>query len=363
MQRRAAAVYLVLFLVIGAGAYAYTGIAEKPQVELDAESYAPGDELTVDDRTYTVNAIGETSGSDGTTVVGNLTWTDPDATYTASLENNTTVSWQQVSWEGQPVENYVLEDGQTLQYNGSSHEVALNESAGTLVIQRVSNVSINDTFERGGSITLRLDGQLVLGATISEITDSEATLSIADDYLVAIQNVSDPDSVSLVEHINVSRELRSDPSVFNTTTTIEGVEYVTNRSTNQNRPLSEYLEEPTVQMYDEGDTLAYDGNDTLVGNITRTTVPLSWNGTRVNLVDLAEGDTPTLNGQEYLVHFPDNSTVQLAQNTTSNWDTYQEDLQTISVYNERMAGLWGVTILAILAAMILAIGAYIPVKD
>ena len=50
MQRRAAAVYFVFFLVIGAGAYSFLAVAQGPAIELDGETYSQGDSFTVDGR-------------------------------------------------------------------------------------------------------------------------------------------------------------------------------------------------------------------------------------------------------------------------------------------------------------------------
>lgn len=374
MQRRAAAIYVALFLVIGAGAYAYTGVAEKPHVELDAPTYESGDELTVDGRTYTVNAIAETGGGGGGghggggggSIVGNLTWTDPDATYTAEIANNTTVSSQAVSWDGQDIRETVLESGATVQYNGSAHTVSVNASASpaTMTLSRVTNASIADTVELGGTVTLFVDGDYLPSMTVVDISDDAATLSPGAQYHVQVPNETDPTSVSMVQQLNVTRFLVTDPSVYNQTTTIEGVEYVTYKSNDTNRRLDTYLPEPTVTSFNEGDSLTFEGTETTIGNITQTTVPLSWTDTRENEIDLSEGASLTLNEQPYFVHFPDASSVQIVDNSTNaTWDAYQSDLHTIDNYNERMAGLWGVAILAFLAAFIMVLGAYIPVKD
>ena len=85
MQRRAAAVYAVLFLVVAAGAYALIGAAEQPQISVEGQRYVQNDTLTEGGRTYTVAAVDRKQGS------GTLEWTNQSATYTASWANNTTV--------------------------------------------------------------------------------------------------------------------------------------------------------------------------------------------------------------------------------------------------------------------------------
>lgn len=83
MQRRAATVYAVLFLVIAAGAYSLIGVAQEPQIDLQGETYAEDDSLTVDGMQYTAASVGESEGT--------LTRTNESSVYTAELANNSTV--------------------------------------------------------------------------------------------------------------------------------------------------------------------------------------------------------------------------------------------------------------------------------
>lgn len=61
MQRRAAAVYFALFVVVGAGAYGLLGVMSAPTIALDGPSYAQGDQLSAGGVTYTVDSVGESS--------------------------------------------------------------------------------------------------------------------------------------------------------------------------------------------------------------------------------------------------------------------------------------------------------------
>jgi len=93
MQRRAAAVYFVLFVLIGAGAYGFMQVGmSEPTVDLDGSTYSEGDELTVGDRTYTVDAIsteeGEIARFEGEV---DLVWTNESRRASATLENDSTV--------------------------------------------------------------------------------------------------------------------------------------------------------------------------------------------------------------------------------------------------------------------------------
>ncbi|MUV89173.1 hypothetical protein GJ629_04065 [Halapricum sp. CBA1109] len=368
MQRRVAAIYFVLLLVIGGGAYAFTGLAEEPQVSIEGPAYATGDTITENGTTYTVNAIGQTTDEAGeTTFAGNLTWTDESATYTASIANNTTASWPTVQWDGQALDRTTLAAGSTVRFNGSDATVQLNTTADPAALELVeqTNDTANASVESvpvDGTVTFRQDGAPVLGATVDSVTDTEAELVQADPYRVLIPNATDPTTMSFLQQINTSRLLREDPDAFNETSTNTGVERVDFRN-GSDVPLSEYLPEPELKEFSEGEMLFYAGNDTEIGNITSASVPLSWTDSRTNMIDLAEGGSVTLGDTEYLVHFTNGSSVQLSENTTSTWEDYRSDQETIEKYNERMAGLWGVTILSWFAAIILLAAAYLPVKD
>jgi len=261
----------------------------------------------------------------------------------------------------------VLSAGATVRYNGSNHTVELNTTADPPALRPVeqtddtANASV-ETIPEGETITLRQDGAPLLGATVSTVTDSEAELVQADPYLVVIPNATDPTTMSFVQQVNASRLLREDPAAFNVTSTNTGVERVDFRN-GSDVPLVEYLPDPEVREFGEGETLRYAGNDTTIGNISTSSVPVSWSGAKRNMIDLEEGGSITLGDTQYLVHFNNESSVQIVENTSSTWEQYQSDQATIDTYNERMAGLWGVVILSLIAAIILLAAAYLPVKE
>lgn len=62
MQRRAAAVYFILFLVVAAGAYGFLGVISQPPVDLDGPTYGSGDEFGAGGVTYTVASVGDGEG-------------------------------------------------------------------------------------------------------------------------------------------------------------------------------------------------------------------------------------------------------------------------------------------------------------
>jgi hypothetical protein len=101
MQRRAAVISVVFFLVIGAGAYSLIATASTPSVSFENPEYslAQGDEFSVpgSDQTYTVSSITEEESGGhggGTTLVrsGELTYVNDSARYTETWDNESTVT-------------------------------------------------------------------------------------------------------------------------------------------------------------------------------------------------------------------------------------------------------------------------------
>ncbi|WP_255198601.1 hypothetical protein [Halorarius litoreus] len=285
MQRRVAAIYFVFFLVMGASAYSVIALAESPTVEVPGDTYSQGDSFTVNNQEFTVTEAaleesdgGGHGGGGGASYAGTLTYTNTSFRYTATLENNSTVPYQ------------------------------------------------NDT------------------------------------YRVLTNNESD--SFTLHQEFNVSAILADDPAVFNTTTTIEGEQYVTYRENNTNRLLSEYLPEPDSQEFSTGDSLQYQGNETTVASVSASEVTLEWTGDKTLTHDLAEGSNVTLAGTQYFAHFSghdDSVQVTIAESQEA-YPVYNNELARQDYFHERMNGLWGIVILAgVVAALIVAL-AMMPIK-
>ncbi|WP_136689580.1 hypothetical protein [Halorhabdus amylolytica] len=351
MQRRAAAVYIALFLVVGAGAYGFMGLTEEPSVSLAGETYTAGDTLTVQDRTYTVGSVDDGSGE--------LTWRDPSAEFSATLENGTTVSPLTLTWDGQVARwSTTLADGTEISTADGTVQIGVNASADppTAALEPVENDSETETIAVGDTLEFRGNE-----TTVTAVDAEGVTLTWGESYLVSVPNASDPDSVTFRQQLDVSTRLANDPAVYNETVTVDGVESVVWRSNDSTIPLETYLPEPDTASFSEGDSLTYEGSTVTVGNITAGTVPLSWTDERTNTITFSEGANITLAGQSYFAHFPDDSSVQILPHGEA-YESYQQQLEEIDYYGERMLGLWGVTILSLIAAILLLGLAYLPVK-
>ncbi|PSP94222.1 hypothetical protein BRC91_06495 [Halobacteriales archaeon QS_4_62_28] len=104
MQRRAAAIYFVFFLVVGAGAYAYIGVAEQthqPQYQLDGTTVESEGNATLDGKQYTLSEISHSEGGHGGggALVSELSWTNESFLYTDTIENNSTVEIENESYQ------------------------------------------------------------------------------------------------------------------------------------------------------------------------------------------------------------------------------------------------------------------------
>jgi len=106
MQRRAAAAYVVLFVLIAAGSYAFVATAQSPTVSIENPDHelTAGDEFTVDDRTYNVTEIkaveeeGDHGGSEEV-LTAKLEWTNESAISTESFERGGEIELENTTYD------------------------------------------------------------------------------------------------------------------------------------------------------------------------------------------------------------------------------------------------------------------------
>lgn len=92
MQERAATALVVFFLVILAGAGVMYVAAAPPDVTVDDPDFAlsEGDDLTIDDRTYTITAVGDDDGS--------AEWIDEYVEFTDTWDHGSAVELDNVTY-------------------------------------------------------------------------------------------------------------------------------------------------------------------------------------------------------------------------------------------------------------------------
>ena len=110
--------------------------------------------------------------------------------------------------------------------------------------------------------------------------------------------------------------------------------------------------------------MQYQGNETTVASVSASEATLEWTGTKQQSVELTEGANVTLAGTQYFPHFSGengNVEITIAQSQQA-YPTYQDELARQDYFHERVNGLWGVVILAGLAAALIVAMAMMPVK-
>ncbi|QPV64591.1 hypothetical protein I7X12_08255 [Halosimplex litoreum] len=352
MQRRAAAIYFVFFLVIGAGAYGLIQTVEEPTISLEGDTaYSAGDTVEFGDRTWEV--------AEADTDSGELAWVNESAVVSTTIDNGTEVPVTDVRWSDQSARmEQVFEAGSTTEYNGSDYEVSVNESAGSFTLALASDASVNESYAVGDTVTYEGNE-----ATVTSVTGEAATIVWGGPYVLDIEaeNVTDPTDATFVEQRDIAAMVDADPALYNETITQDGVEKVTYRANDTNVAVDEYF--PPVERHTiaEGETLEYQGNETTVDAVTNTSVELTRPGQNTVTVGFSEGANFTVADTQYFAHFPDNSSVYFMQ-TSERYGDYQAQENEIASYNDRVTGLWGIAQLCLLAAILLVAIAYLPVR-
>jgi hypothetical protein len=191
MQRRAAAAYIVLFLVLAAGAYATLGAAHAPTVSIqnpDAE-LRTGETITVGDREYTVTNVeasessGDGHGGGETTYEAAFEWTNESARFTESWAAGDEVEYDNGTYtvvlaNATDPDQFTLrgqlgDDTPTYERDGTTY-VVVNESDGREEAVPLSEYEGVEriSFSEGDSIAY--DGN---EATIAVVTNESATIA------------------------------------------------------------------------------------------------------------------------------------------------------------------------------------------
>ena len=196
-------------------------------------------------------------------------------------------------------------------------------------------------------------------AQFSRTLANNSTVSFDNTtFRVLIPNTSDPSSFTLQNQVNRTEILKNDTQADDQLITRNGTEFVVVDDGNVTRlvPADEYFPEPTNRTFTEGQTFNFNGNRTTVATVTNQSATLGWTAPRNNTVEVSANANVTLGGTTYLAHFRNNQTLVLTQNFAS----YNEQTAEISRYHQYINGLWGVSIMGGLAAVLLAGMAYLP---
>lgn len=175
------------------------------------------------------------------------------------------------------------------------------------------------------------------------------------NYSVSIPEAEQPGAVELTE-------VRPLPEGVETTTVNE-TEYAVLEGENDTRelvPLDRYLNEThgpaEVRTLQQGQTFDYRGNETTLDSVTNDSATLVWTAPGERSERLSEGDTIDLNGEPHVAHFPNPNRLVL----DSDVDAYEAEVAVVDNYDERINGLWGVSILSGLGVVLLLGLSYLP---
>jgi hypothetical protein len=251
----------------------------------------------------------------------------------------------------------------TVQFEG---EEAMTEgdtlSAGgtTYTVSEVS--ATTEGGDHGSPVRLVRSGELQWrneSARYTETWDNGSTVTFrGEERAVVVENASDPSRFELREVIDREGILAADPSADNQTVTRDGEEFVvvTEDGTSRLVPAAEYFPTPATTAFSEGETVDYRGNETTLEAVSSDGVTLAWTAPRTNTQSLSDRGNVTLGGETYLAVFPDNSSVVLTQ----NFDSYRTQQSEIDRFTRYRNGLWGVSILGSVSAVLLVGLAYLP---
>jgi hypothetical protein len=350
MQRRAVAIYLVFFAVLGAVAFGLIQTTSAPSVSVDGQTYEDGADVTFGDRTYDLSVSG---GS------GELAWENESAVFETTLDNGSTVPPTDVVWDGQTARREAtFEAGSTVAYNGSDYELSVNTTAETMTLTHPDDPADNTTVEVGGSVTYQ-----GFAATVTGVSDGSATVVWGNDYrlVTETENVTDPTEATFVEQRNLTQLAALDPALYDEINELDETPVVTYRANETNVPVSEYFDQPERHTITEDGTLTYQGTEMTVHRVDNESVVLRRSGTATETISLSEGENTTLAGQQYFAHFSGDSTVRILP-TDERYDEYRASLNQVDEYNERVRGFWGIVDLSIAAVVVLVATALLPVR-
>ncbi|WP_435076264.1 hypothetical protein [Halococcus sp. AFM35] len=326
MQRRAAAIYVVFFVLVAAVAFSLTTVAQEPSVSVDGQNYSQGDTISAAGTEWTVNV------NDGE---GNLSTVNESARFTASIANNSSLLF--VNGEYRPAPNG---SGGGAGTGTGSPSPSTTGTPGTIG----TSVSTGEGANNDSATRFRV--------VIANATPSNGSAGNASG------NATNVTSFTLRQQFETSARLREDPSVADVPLTGEnGTQYVRYRN-GSTQPLDEYLPEPEVRNVSVGDSFPYKNNSTTVESVNTSGATLAWEGRLTRSQDFEEGSNVTLGGTTYVAQFPTNSTVTLSQNVSG----YQAEQAAVTQFNNRILGLWGVVIISLFAAILIVALAYMPVR-
>jgi hypothetical protein len=239
MQRRAAAIYVVFFLVVGAASYSLIATAEEPTIAFENPDHAlsQGDTFTVDGQEYTATTVetteeeipvGDHGGGGGVEITRTaaFTWTNQSALYTQTWDNGSTVTYADDEWDvvipnaSDPssftlresidragiLANDTAADNETVTRDGQEFVIVTENGSSTLV-PASEYFPTPERQQFSESDTLQFDG-------------NETRIDVASDAVTLSWNAPRRNTVQAGNHANVTLSGQTYLTHFRTDTTV-----------------------------------------------------------------------------------------------------------------------------------------------
>ena len=329
MQRRAAAAYTALFLVIAVVAGGILVTAETPEITVDDPDYElqEGDDFEHDGNTYTLN---ETADGEATFEVF-----EPEHEYSDTWANGTMIEFEEamylVSLDPPTVTlGEITEiDGEEVDPEEMDEEEADDEEA---------------------------------EADDEEADDAEADDAEAEDEDEADDEDTEADDEDAEAEDEEAEEEADDAEAEDEDD--EDAEADDEEADDEEAPAEgDTVDEDEVEIgeeltFEEGDTLEYQGNETTISEVTDDEATVTWIDERTSTESVDSGEDLELNDDEVLRVHVEGDRVLL----TSDIEGYDEQVDAAAAYDDRIEGVTWVIVLSLITVMMMISLAYLPVR-
>ncbi|MFP9193773.1 hypothetical protein ACLI4Q_19360 [Natrialbaceae archaeon A-CW1-1] len=355
MQLRAGIVYIVLFMVVTAGAYAVIATAESPQVTIDEADadyqLEAGDDVTIGELTYNVSEL------DGAAGTGTLEHVDDEAVLdttwsgASALEGDSWDSGDAIQFEEDGEEYYVYiyappgeeveeDDDEDEADDDDANDEAEDENGDT----EGENGDGDEAEDENGDAE---DENGDADEAEDEEADDEETDDVdAQPEAFLLIEAFDDDDMTVVERadgVYVAVENEDGEEVLRSVTEIDDIDTV------------EVEVGDSVTFYEEEMEAQVDGE---VTELETDSVTLEYIGEEVTSVSLEHNQAVLIEGEEFGVHFPSEDVVYL----TEDVESFEAQHDAVEEHEERIHGLWWVIGLSISMVIILAGLAFMPTR-
>lgn len=354
MQRRATAVYVALFLVIGAAAFGLIATAEKPGVNFENPEHklSQGDQFEVGGQTYKVTSIdvstegGEHGQPEQTVYSAKVSWKVEDGTITEEWTNGSTVEINGTEWTVQieSGDNPTLTLVEVVDQQAILEDDA-NADNSTVEIDGVEYVVIRDDPSETA------DGGNQTGGNETAGNQSAGNQSAGNESTgnQTAGNESDGGNAS------DGNQSAGNESAGNQT---DGGENV---SEARLVPADDYFPEPRTVTLEQGETFDRAGNETTVKNVTGSAATVAWQADQNKSKSFGNEENVTIGDQTYLAYF---STTEGEEKPTlvltQDFQEYQAQLEKGEQHQKHINGLWGAVVLSGLSLVLLVGFAFLP---